>query len=36
MTEAQKEAQELINKMSKKNYSFQEYAGAHYSIEEIG
>ena len=27
---------ELFDKMSKQTYSFQEYAGAHYSVEEIG
>ena len=29
-------AKELFDKMSKQTYSFQEYAGAYYSIEEIG
>jgi hypothetical protein len=29
-------AKELFDKMSKQTYSFQEYAGAHYTVEEIG
>jgi len=29
-------AEELLDKMSSQTYSFQEYAGAHYSTEEIG
>ena len=33
---AKEKAQELLDKMSCQTYSFQEYAGAHYSTEEIG
>lgn len=29
-------AKQLVDEMSKQTYSFQEYAGAHYSVEEIG
>lgn len=33
---AKEKAQELLDKMSCQTYSFQEYAGAHYSTDEIG
>jgi hypothetical protein len=36
MTPPKEKAKELFEKMSKQTYSFQEYAGAHYSVEEIG
>jgi hypothetical protein len=29
-------AEELVEEMSKQTYSFQKYAGANYSVEEIG
>ena len=29
-------AQELFDKMQSQTYSYQPYAGAHYSVEEIG
>ena len=29
-------AQELLNKMEIQTYSYQEYAGAHYTIAEVG
>jgi hypothetical protein len=32
----QEKAKELFNKMSIQTYSYQPYAGAHYSEEEIG
>jgi len=35
MTPTEK-AKELLDKMSSQTYYFQEYAGAHYSKEEIG
>jgi hypothetical protein len=33
---AKEKAKELLDKMSCQTYSFQEYAGAHYSTDEIG
>ena len=29
-------AKELFDKMQSQTYSYQKYAGAHYSVEEIG
>ena len=34
--EAKLKAKELLDKMSSQTYSYQPYAGAHYSVDEIG
>jgi hypothetical protein len=34
--EAKLKAKELLEKMSSQTYSYQPYAGAHYSTDEIG
>jgi len=36
MITPKEKAKELFDKMSSQTYSYQPYAGAHYSVEEIG